>query len=271
MMTDWLGLPPLAAIHGGQIDSLIGWIHVFMLILFVGWGGFFVYALIRFHRSRNPVANYAGVKSHRSTYLEVGVAVVEGVLLFGFAIPMWAARVDRIPPESEALVVHVTAEQFAWNVRYAGPDGVFGRTDIKLIDLQSNPLGLDRSDAAAKDDVTTLNQLYLPANKPVIVKLRSKDVIHSFGVPEFRVKQDAVPGLTIPIWFVPDVTTTEMRARTGDPEFQYEIACAQLCGLGHYRMRGFVTVLSPEEFQVWMDDEQKKLQEQGDTDAIWGM
>ena len=138
-----------------------------------------------------------------------------------------------MPPESEALVVQVTGEQFAWNVHYAGPDGVFGRTDIKLLDLQSNPLGLDRSDPAAKDDVTTLNQLYLPVNKPIIVRLRSKDVIHSFGVPEFRVKQDAIPGLTIPIWFVPTVTTAEMRTRTGNAEFQYQIACAQLCGLGH--------------------------------------
>jgi cytochrome c oxidase subunit 2 len=269
-MTEWLGLPPLAATHGGQIDSLIGWVHVFMVVLFVGWGAFFAYTLVRFRRSRHPVATYTGVKTHASSYLEGGVLVVELVLLFGFSIPLWAARVDHLPAERDALVVHVTAEQFAWNVRYPGPDGIFGRTDIKLIDLQSNPLGVDRSDPAAKDDVTTLNQLYLPANKPVIVKLRSKDVIHSFGVPEFRVKQDAIPGLTIPIWFVPDVTTAEMRSRTGNPEFQYEIACAQLCGLGHYRMRGFVTVLPPEEFQQWMDEELVKLQEHTEADAIWG-
>jgi cytochrome c oxidase subunit II len=258
-MTDWLGLPALASAHGGQIDSLIGWIHVFMLVLFVGWGGFFAYTLIRFRRSRNPVADYTGVTSPASKYSEIGVAVVEAILLVGFAIPIWAARVDRIPPESEALVVQVTGEQFAWNVRYAGPDRVFGRTDVKLVDAQSNPLGLDRSDPAAKDDITTLNQLYLPVNKPIIVRLRSKDVIHSFGVPEFRVKQDAVPGFTIPIWFIPDVTTAEMRTRTGKPEFQYEIACAQLCGLGHYRMRGFVTVQTAEEFQKWMDAEGEKL------------
>ena len=241
-MTDWLGLPELASAHGGQIDAMIGWVHVFMLILFVGWGAFFTYCLVRFRRSRQPVANYTGVKSHTSSYLEVGVALVEAVLLFGFAIPLWAARVGDMPPAKDALLVQVTGEQFAWNVHYAGPDGVFGRTDIKLLDLQSNPLGIDRDDPAAKDDVTTVNQLYLPVNKPVIVRLRSKDVIHSFGVPEFRVKQDAIPGLTIPIWFVPTVTTAEMRTRTGKPEFQYQIACAQLCGLGHARMRGFVTV-----------------------------
>jgi cytochrome c oxidase subunit II len=262
IMTHWLGLPPLASAHGGQIDGLIGWMHVFMFILFVGWGGFLAYALIRFRRSRHPVANYTGVTSHASTYSEIAVAVIEAVLLFAFSIPIWAARVDRMPSENDALVVRVTAEQFAWNIHYAGPDRVFGRTDISLLDLQSNPLGIDRTDPAAKDDISTLNQLYLPANTPIIVRLRSKDVIHSFGVPEFRVKQDAVPGLTIPIWFVPDVTTAEMRTRTGNPEFQYEIACAQLCGMGHYRMRGFVTVQTPEEFQKWMEDEQAKLKEQ---------
>jgi cytochrome c oxidase subunit 2 len=187
--------------------------------------------------------------------------VIEMVLLFAFSIPLWAARVDHVPDEKQALVVQVTAEQFAWNVHYPGPDRAFGRTDLKLIDLQSNPLGLDRNDPAAKDDVTTLNQLYLPVNTPIIVRLKSKDVIHSFGVPEFRVKQDAVPGLTIPIWFIPNVTTAEMRTRLSKPEFQYEIACAQLCGLGHARMRGFVTVTSGEEFQKWLDDRIKESAE----------
>jgi cytochrome c oxidase subunit II len=264
-MTDWMGLPPLATTHGGQIDSLIGWIHVFMLILFVGWASFIAYALIRFRRSRHPVADYTGVKSHKSTYVEIGVAVVEAILLIGFAIPMWAARVEAIPPANEALLVQITGEQFAWNIHYAGPDGKFGRTDIKLIDSQSNSVGLDRNDPDAKDDVTTLNQLYLPVNKPIIVRLRSKDVIHSFGVPEFRVKQDAVPGLTIPIWFVPNVTTAEMRTRTGNAEFQYEIACAQLCGLGHFRMRGYVTVQTAEEFQKWLEE---KIKEQSAPDPF---
>jgi cytochrome c oxidase subunit 2 len=260
-MTEWLGLPPLATAHGGQIDNLIGWTHIFMAVLFIGWGAFFVYVLLRFRKSRHPVADYTGVKSHASSYLEGAVLVIELVLLFAFSIPLWAARVDHVPSESEALVVHVTAEQFAWNVRYPGHDGKFGKTDIKLIDIQENPLGVDRSDPLAKDDVTTLNQLYLPANRPIIVKLRSKDVIHSFGVPEFRVKQDAIPGLTIPVWFVANVTTNEMRERLGKPEFQYEIACAQLCGLGHYRMRGFVTVLSPEDFKKWMDEKVKETLE----------
>ena len=253
-MTEWLGMPAVASAHGGQIDSLLGWIHIFMALLFVGWGAFFIYLLVRFRKSRNPVADYQGVTSHRSVYLEVGVAVVEAVLLIGFAIPLWAARVDARPPENEALVVQVTGEQFAWNIHYPGPDRVFGRTDITKLDLQTNPLGLDRDDPAAKDDVTLVNQMNLPVNKPIIIKLRSKEVIHSFGVPEFRVKQDAIPGLTIPVWFIPTVTTAEMRTRKGNPEFQYEIACAQLCGLGHARMRGIVTVQTAVEFQKWMEE-----------------
>ena len=258
-MTEWMRLPALATAHGQEIDNLIGWTHVFMLVLFVGWGAFITYVLFRFRKSRNPVASYTGAKSHVSSYLEGGVLVVELVLLFAFSIPLWAARVAHVPPDSEAVVVQLTGEQFAWNVRYPGPDGKFGRTDIKLLDAQENPLGIDRSDPDAKDDVTTLNQLYLPVNRPIVVKLKSKDVIHSFGVPEFRVKQDAIPGLTIPVWFVPTVTTAEMRARKGNPAFEYEIACAQLCGLGHYRMRGFVTVLTGEEFAKWMAERVAEL------------
>ena len=264
MMTQWLGLPPLASANGGEIDSLIGWMHIFMFVLFIGWGAFLTYCLVRFRRSRNPVASYAGVKTHTSSYLEGAVAVIEAILLVAFSIPLWAARVDHLPAENEAVVVQVTGEQFAWNIHYPGPDGVFGRTSIDKIDVQSNPLGLDRSDPAAKDDVTTTNQLNLPVNRPVIVRLRSKDVIHSFGVPEFRVKQDAVPGLTIPIWFIPNVTTAEMRTKTGNPQFQYEIACAQLCGLGHYRMRGFVTVQTADEFQKWLEE---KIKEQSEASS----
>jgi cytochrome c oxidase subunit 2 len=252
-----MGLPPLAAAHGGQIDSLIGWIHIFMLILFVGWGGFFLYCVVRFRKSRNPVADYTGVTSNRSTYSEIGVAVVEGVLLVGFAIPLWATRVEALPPENEALVVQVTGEQFAWNIHYPGPDGKFGRTDIKLV-AADNPLGLDKSDPDAKDDVTQINQLNIPVDRPVLVHLSSKDVIHSFGLYEMRIKQDAVPGLDIPLWFIPTVTTEEMRRKVGKPDFEYEIACSQLCGLGHFRMRGFVTVQSEADFNTWFDQQEKE-------------
>ena len=265
MMNRWL--PPIASEHGAQIDSSLVWVHWLMALLFIGWLTFFLYCLLRFRRSRNPVANHTGATSHASSWLEGGVAFAEAILLVGLSIPLWADRVSGFPAEKDSTVVRLVAEQFAWNVHYPGPDGVFGRTLIEKIDVQTNPLGIDRSDPSAKDDVFTVNQLRLPVGKPAIVQLSSKDVIHSFNVPEMRIKQDAVPGIEIPVWWVPTVTTAAMRQQTGKPEFVYEIACAQLCGLGHYRMRGFVTIEEPADFQKWMDEQVAAAQ--AEEEDIW--
>jgi len=190
--------------------------------------------------------------------IEVAIVVIEMVLLVFYAIPAWAKRVSNFPTENEAVVVRVVAEQFAWNVHYPGRDGKFGRTDINMV-AADNPLGLDRRDPDAKDDITTINQLNLPVDRPVLVHLSSKDVIHSFGLYELRVKQDAVPGLSIPVWFIPNVTTNDMRTKLGKPNFDYEITCSQLCGLGHFRMRGFVTIQSAADYAAWMADQEKQL------------
>lgn len=245
-MLNYLGLPVQASAHAAEIDQMIALVHWLMLALFVGWGIFFVFVLFRFRRGANPKASYTGAKGKISKGLEVAVAVIEVLLLVFYAIPAWAKRVQAFPAENEAVVVRVVGEQFAWNIHYPGPDGKFGRTDIKLIS-PDNPLGLDRTDPNAKDDITTINQLNLPANRAVLVHLSSKDVIHSFGLYEMRVKQDAIPGMSIPVWFIPD--------RVGE----YEITCSQLCGLGHFRMRGFVTVQSAADFQKWTDDQEKEL------------
>jgi cytochrome c oxidase subunit 2 len=245
-MLNYLGMPAVASTHAGEIDQLIALVHWLMLVLFVGWGVFFVFVLFRFRKSAHPKADYVGAKGKISKGLEIGVVVVEAVLLLFYAIPSWATRVKAFPSESEAFVVRVVAEQFAWNIHYPGPDGKFGRTDIALI-TADNPLGLDRKDPNAKDDITTINQLNLPVDRPVLVHLSSKDVIHSFAVYEMRVKQDAIPGMSIPVWFIPN--------RVGE----YEIACSQLCGLGHYRMRGFVSIQSGANFQKWFDDQEKEL------------
>jgi cytochrome c oxidase subunit 2 len=240
-------MPIQASAHAAEIDHMTILVHWLMLVLFVGWGAFFVFVLFRFRSGANPRASYTGAKGKISKGLEVAVAVIEVVLLVFYAIPAWATRVSQFPPENEAVVVRVIAEQFAWNIHYPGPDGRFGRTDISKVS-PDNPIGLDRADANAKDDVATINQLNLPENRPALVQLSSKDVIHSFGLYEMRVKQDAIPGMTIPVWFVP--------TRRGD----YEIVCSQLCGLGHFRMRGFITIQSDEEFRKWQDDQQKELQ-----------
>ena len=257
-MLELLGMPAAAASHAGEIDQMMVLVHWLMAVLFVGWGGVFVFMLVRFRRGANAKASYTGTHGKFSKGVEIAVVVAEAVLLLGYAIPAWARRVKQFPAESEATVVRVVGEQFAWNVQYAGADGRFGRTDIKLVS-PDNPLGLDRSDPSAKDDITDINNLHVPVDRPVLVHLFSKDVIHSFGLYEMRVKQDAVPGLEIPVWFVPTVTTADMAAKLGKPDFQYEITCSQLCGLGHFRMRGYLTVQSAADYQKWMADQVKEL------------
>jgi len=260
-------MPPIATSHGARLDALNDYVHWLMLVLFVAWGAFFVYLLVRFRAGRNPRADYYGLRTKASSYGEIGVAVAEAILLIGFSIPLWSQRVDAFPAEEEEPVeVRVVGEQFAWNVHYPGPDGLFGSSRVELVNVETNPLGLDRNDPAGADDVTTLNQLHLPVDRPAVLHLSSKDVIHSFGVPEFRVKQDAIPGLETPMWFVPTVTTAEMRERTGDPEFTYEIVCNQLCGLGHFSMRGFVTVETQAEYDAWLVSQAPTP---GGADSFW--
>jgi len=245
-MQNLLGFPAQASAHAAEIDQMTVLVHWLMAVLFVGWGIYYVFVLFRFRRGANPVASYTGAKGKISKGTEVAVALIEVLLLVFYAIPAWAKRVKAFPSENEAVVVRVVGEQFAWNMHYPGPDGRFGRTALNLISAD-NPLGLDRTDAAAKDDITTINQLNLPVDRPVLVHLSSKDVIHSFGLIEMRVKQDAIPGMSMPVWFIPTVPG------------QYEIACSQLCGLGHFRMRGFVTVQSAADYEKWFGEQQREL------------
>ena len=341
------GMPMNATAHGvlksgvHETDNLIYLIHVLMFILGIGWGIFLIYTLLRFRQSKNPIANYAGVRSHLSSYLEIGVAVIEGVLLIGISLPFWSQQlVDANVKSGKApLVVRVLAEQFAWNFHYPGPDGKFGRIiNPKTVKgnksfYRDNPVGLDLSDPNARDDVTTVNQLHLPVNKPVIAQLMSKDVIHAFSLPVMRVKQDTIPGVQIPVYFEPNKSSYDLVNITnftvtskGDqisvitvgPEHikdfygreekdfygilgraakvlftgselgqrgqelvvkninlengtfevsspkdltgskivkisrPWEVSCAQLCGIGHYRMRADMVVHPEDEFEKWM-------------------
>ncbi|MCG3176383.1 MAG: Alternative cytochrome c oxidase subunit 2 [Candidatus Omnitrophica bacterium] len=239
------GLPIDISTHGHAIDRLINLLHVFMIVMFVGWFAFFIIALVRFRQRPGHKASYETKHFKAPTYLEIGVAVFEIVLLAGFSMPVWTALKTALPDKSKAVQVRVIAQQFAWNIHYPGPDGVFGKTDPKLIDA-SNPIGLDRASASAADDIVTVNQLNVPVSAPVLVQLSSKDVIHSFSLQVMRIKQDAIPGQSIPVWFE--------AKKTG----QFEIACAQLCGLGHYRMRGFFNVQEQEDFQKWLAEQAPK-------------
>jgi cytochrome c oxidase subunit 2 len=239
-MEKLLGLPVLASEHGKSVDNLIIYVHWLMIVLFVGWLAYFAYALFRFHRSRNPKADYVGVKSHASTYIEGAVAIVEGVLLIGVAVPLWAKSVGGLPPENQSTVIQVVAQQFNWNVRYPGKDGKFGRQDMRLVN-STNIFGVDYTDPSAKDDIQRNNEIHVVVNKPVIAYISSKDVIHSFKIIAMRVTQDAIPGMRVPIWFTPTQVGT------------YQINCAQLCGNSHAAMTGGSMVVETQaDFDKWL-------------------
>ncbi len=233
-------LPALGSVHGAGIDRMIRYLLVVtggLLLtghLVLGW---FIW---RFSRADQVTFRLANVRTEWWWALipvVITTLVTEGGVL-ALALPVWRA-VYGTPAPRDAVTVEVTAEQFAWNFRYPGKDGVFGRTDPRLITLD-NPLGLDAKDPAAQDDVEALGVFYLPVGRPAQLLLRSKDVIHGFSSPNLRVKQDVMPGLTIPIWFIP--------TRVGT----YEIACTQLCGYAHYAMRALLHVVSPEDFARWL-------------------
>lgn len=241
LINELIGMPPNASEHGYQIDHIIEFSHWFMGALFVGWSVFFVYVLLRFRKGKHPVADHEGVKSGISTHLEFAVVLIEAVLLIGFAVPLWAKRVNQFPEDKDAIVVHAIGQQFGWNYHLPGPDGQFGRRDIALLS-NSNLLGLDYNDPAAKDDIVTSGELHVPVDRPVIVELSSKDVIHNFCLPHMRMAQDAIPGQIIPMWFKP--------IKKGS----YEVVCGQLCGLGHFSMKGMLVVDDPSEYQAWLKE-----------------
>ena len=244
LIMEALGIAPNASLHGFAIDSMLEMLHWFMLILFVGWSSFYFYTLWRFQAKKHPKASYVGTTSHLPSKLEGGVLVLEVVLLMSFAAPIWAARVDQFPSGPDVIHLSAVGQQFLWNFHYTGPDGKYGHRDIKLVS-SSNQLGLDRNDPDAADDLVTIGEMHVPLNKPCIVDVMSKDVIHDFCIPNMRVAQDAIPGSIIPLWFIPIKTGT------------FEIVCAQLCGNGHSSMKGTLVVDDEKTYKKWFDDTAK--------------
>ena len=214
----WLRLPEGVSSYSGRIDGLFRLILWITGVIFVIVELLLLLFLFRYRHREGRRAKY----THGNNRVEVVWTIVPAVICVVLALlsrRSWADIKQQMP--REALPIEITAEQFAWNIRYPGPDG--------------------KLDTA--DDIVTLNQLHIPVGRAVVVTLRSKDVIHSFFLPEFRVKQDAVPGMSTRIWF------------DGQRAGHWEIACAELCGLGHYRMKGFITVESQEEFDKWLAEQ----------------
>ncbi|WP_436485944.1 cytochrome c oxidase subunit II [Chitinophaga sp. ARDCPP14] len=185
--------------------------------------------------------------------LEVIWTVIPAIaltVLVAFGLKHWFQLTSEAP--KDAAVVEVTGKQFNWIFRYPGKDGALGRRDIKNIDPSAgNELGLDWNDPLNKDDFMP-TELHLVVGKPVKFIIGSRDVIHDVGLPHFRMKMDAVPGIPTTLWFTPKFTTKQMKEKTGNPDFTYEISCDQMCGSGHYSMRGVIVVETQAEYDKWV-------------------
>lgn len=232
-------LPELASVHGAEIDRqfvlTLAISGLVFLLAQVGLG----YLIWRYRARGEGRAVYW----HESPKLEFTWTLATAVLFIGVGVQgnrVWANLVSADQGQG-AVTIEITAQQFAWNVRYPGKDGKFGRTDPSRInDSLANYLGVDPNDPAGRDDIVTQNLVAVPVNQPVQLILRTKDVTHSFYVPNLRVKQDAVPGMAIRNHF------------TATKAGEYEIACAELCGMQHYMMRGRLLVMPRQEFDNWL-------------------
>ena len=230
-------MPPNGALHGIAIDRLMWWNLVALTALFLLAHVFLLAAMFRRKRASSENSGF----SRKHELIPLALLTLIYAWMAVSAQQLWA-RIRYQGAAPRALQVEVTGEQFQWYFRYPGPDGKFGATKPQLQDPSGGgeaALGLDPADPASKDDIVA-GTMYVPVNREIEVILRAEDVIHSFFVPAMRFKQDAVPGIAIHMHFTP--------ITTGD----YEIACSQLCGLGHYKMHGILRVVSQEEFDKWL-------------------
>lgn len=245
----WWMPEPITAL-GREIDSAFMFTLVFTGVIFLLAQAALGYSVWKFGRKTDEPAS----DTHGNNRLEVLWTVAAGAIFVGLALygfNVWAETrfIDQrtMEPSGDRLVVEVTGQQFVWNMRYAGADNEFGPTDISLIDdAAGNPVGLDRSAPGGADDIM-VPEMRVPVNTDVEVVLKSKDVLHNFFVPELRIKLDTVPGLVGKLAF------------NAEKEGTYEIVCSELCGLGHYKMRSFLHVVSQEEYDAWIEEQASYL------------
>jgi cytochrome c oxidase subunit 2 len=236
-----------ASEHGQWLDSMFNVTLFFTGIVFVATQLMLFYFVWAYKHHKNRVAVYYPEDNRLEMWWTIIPAIVlTGLVIIG--IYRWFQITGPEPPNSN--VVEITGQQFLWNYRYGGKDGQLGNHEFEYID-GVNKVGIDFNDPAAKDDFMA-TEMHLVVNKSVLLRIRSKDVIHDVGIPWFRVKMDAVPGLTTRFFFKPLYTTEEMRKKTGNPDFNYDIYCDQLCGKGHYAMKGTVIVETQQQYDEWM-------------------
>ncbi len=238
-----------ASIEGEKIDSMFMWTLFFTGVIFVATQiALFWFSFKYQEREGQKALFFAHSNKLEAIWTIVPAIVLTFLVVLG--LRHWF-KITGDPPKG-SMVVEITGQQFGWLYRYPGNDGILGKKNYKLISgKESNPLGQDWQDKANYDDVMPTN-MFLVKGKPVKLVINSKDVIHDVGLPHFRMKMDAVPGIPTTLWFTPKWTTEEMRTRLNKPEFEYEIVCDQLCGANHYAMRGVIKVVTQEEFDVEM-------------------
>jgi cytochrome c oxidase subunit 2 len=243
-------LPESASVQGDHYDSmLIVTLALTGFVFFVTQALLF-YFIFRYQATEHSKAFFYS-HNNKLEVLWTTVPALALVVLVVIGLKNWFNVTDA--PPAGTMVVQVVGKQFNWLIRYPGPDGILGKTDFRLIDDANNVLGLDWNDPAAKDDILIQNgELHIVKDENVQLVINSRDVIHDVGLPHFRMKTDAVPGITTTMWFTPKITTEEMKKKTGNPDFVYEISCDQMCGKGHYSMRGTVVVESKQEFKDWI-------------------
>ncbi len=243
---EWMGMPKNYSVHGDSVGHMIDVVTWLMIVLFVGWTLFFFISLIKFRASNSPRALYHGVKNHVSTHLEIGVVIIEAVLLLGFAFPLWAERTNDYEAVQTQNPVRVRAigNQFAWNFHYAGENGKFGFIDRTLVKVKGDPC-LDPTDPYGFDDFTS-SILKIPVGRPIILQVTSTDVIHNFSIIPMRIQQDAIPGKDIPMWFIPK------------EEMKTSVVCGQLCGADHANMKAMMEVISQKDYNAFESSESKK-------------
>ncbi len=247
-------LPVSASDHGVQYDSMfVVTLVVTGIVFFITQTALFWFAY-RYQSTEKRTAFFYP-HNNKLELLWTTVPAIAMAVLVTIGLRNWI-HMTSAPPK-EAMVVEVVGKQFNWLIRYPGKDGVMGKRDFRKINDANNVLGLDWSDKDNADDIIAQNgELHLVVNKPVSLLIGSRDVIHDVGLPHFRMKMDAVPGIVTTIWFTPTITTARMKEITGNKDFVYEISCDQMCGKGHYSMRGTVIVETQEEYDAWMAKQQ---------------
>ena len=248
--------PPVASEHGVVTDNLF-WVTMAVtgVVFLITHVLLFIFPYKYQYSEKRKAAFYPD-----NNRLEVIWTVVPGIVLAGLVISGWMAWSDITAPAPEnAHVVEIMGYQFAWEVRYPGKDKVLGDYDYRLT-TANNSHGIDFTDKNSVDDFPS-PKVVIPKGEPVLFKIRARDVLHSVFAPHMRLKMDAVPGMPTRFWFVPTKTTEEMRAELNDPEFEYEIACTEVCGRGHFSMRKVIEVVEPAAYQKWITEQKTFIQQ----------